>query len=235
MKAIFWKEVKSYFYSPVAYVLIGLFILLTSIFYTFGELKGGTADFVGTLSTVLIFLVFIVPVLTMKIMAEDRKNGTEVLLITSPSSITSIVLGKFFATYFVFLVLTAITLIYPIILIAFGATPTPDLIGGYVGFLLLGAAFISVGIFASALTESQVVAAIIGIVALFIMYMAGSLGTTIGGFAGKILNWFSLMTRYDDFANGIFSLSPIVYYLSFVAVFLFLTIRVIEKRRWSQG
>jgi ABC-2 type transport system permease protein len=235
MKAIFWKEVKSYFYSPVAYVLIGLYIMLTSIFFTFGNLLGGYADFVDIITTVLTFLIFIIPVLTMRIMAEDRKNGTEVLLITSPSSITSIVLGKFFASYFVFLVLTAITLIYPIILIAFGAQPTTDLLCGYIGFLLIGAAFISVGILASSLTESQVVAAIIGIVALFIMFMAGQIGEAIGGIFGKILNWFSLMTRFDDFSNGILSLSPIVYYISFTVVFLFITTRVIEKRRWSQG
>ncbi len=235
MKAIFWKEVKSYFYSPVAYVLIGLFIMLTSLFFTFGDLMGGYANFIGTLSTVIVFLIFIIPILTMKIMADDRKNGTEVLLITSPSSLTSIVLGKFFAAYFVFLVMAVITFIYPIVLIAFGAQPTTDLIGGYVGFLLIGAAFISVGVFASSLTESQVISAIIGIVALFIMYLAGSIGQMLGGIAGKVLSWFSLLDRYEDFASGIFSLSPIVYYLSFTAVFLFLTVRVIEKRRWSQG
>ncbi len=235
MAAIFWKEVKSYFYSPIAYVLIGLFIVLTSIFFTFGNLLSMSGNFNGVLGNAIVFLVFIIPILTMKIMAEDRKNGTEVLLLTSPASLTSIVVGKFLASYFVYLVLTVITFIYPIVLVAFGGQFTPSMVGGYIGFLLLGAAFISVGVFASALTESQVIAAIIGIVSLFIMYIAGSISSSIGGVVGKILDWFSLLNRYDDFSRGILGLGPVVYYLSFVAVFLFLTVRIIEKRRWSQG
>lgn len=235
MTAIFWKEVKSYFYSPIAYVLIGLFIVLTSIFFYFGNLMSGSGDVNSLLSNVVFFLVFIIPILTMKIMAEDRKNGTEVLLITSPSSLTSIVLGKFLASYFVFIVLAVITFVYPVIILALGGPITPAMVGGYLGFLLLGAAFIAFGVFASSLTESQVIAAIIGIVGLLVMFLAGSISSAIGGVISKILSWFSLLTRYEDFSNGILSLGPVVYYLSFVAVFLFLTIRVIEKRRWSQG
>lgn len=235
MAAIFWKEVKSYFYSPIAYVLIGLFIALTSIFFYFGNLMGGSGDVNSLLSNVVFFLVFIIPILTMKIMAEDRKNGTEVLLITSPSSLTAVVVGKFLASYFVFVVLAAITLVYPIIILALGGQVTPAMVGGYLGFLLLGAAFVSFGVFASSLTESQVIAAIIGIVGLLVMFLAGSISSSIGGIISKVLSWFSLLTRYDDFSKGILGLGPIVYYLSFVAVFLFLTIRVIEKRRWSQG
>ena len=234
MAAIFWKEVKSYFYSPMAYILIGLFILLTSIFF-YPNLMYLSGSFNGVLSTMGFILLFIIPILTMRILAEDRKNGTEVLLITSPASITSIVLGKYLATCFVFLVMTVLTFIYPVILLAFGATFTSQLIGGYIGFILLGATFISIGIFASSLTENQIIAVIISFVSLLVMWLADSLGSMIGGVASKILNWFSLMSRYEDFNNGILGLSPVVYYLSFIAVFLFLTVRVIEKRRWSQG
>ncbi len=234
MTAIFRKEVKSYFYSPIAYILIGLFILLTSIFF-WPNLLYQYADFNGTLSTMGFILIFIIPVLTMRILAEDRKNGTEVVLITSPVSLTGVVLGKYLATLFVYLVITAITFIYPIILLAFGGQLTVQLVGGYIGFILLGASFIAVGVFASSLTENQVVAVVIGFVSLLIMWIADSIGSMIGGFAAKILSWFSLISRYEDFNGGILSLSPIIYYLSFIAVFLFLTIRVIEKRRWSQG
>lgn len=236
MAAIFWKEVKSYFYSPMAYILIGLFILLVSIFFypnLLNPSQGG--DFTYNLSNMGFILLFIVPVLTMRILAEDRKNGTEVLLITSPASITSMVAGKFLAVCFVFLIMTALTFVYPIILLAFGGTFTVQLIGGYIGFILLGATFISIGVFASSLTENQIVAVVISFVSLLIMWLAGSLSMMVGGFASKVLGWFSLMTRYEDFSRGILGLSPVVYYLSFIAVFLFLTIRVIEKRRWSQG
>ena len=102
MSAIFWKELKSYFYSPIAYILIGFFTLLTSLFFT-PNIMQGSGDFTGVLSNMGFFLVFIIPVLTMRILAEDRKNGTEVLLITSPSSLFSIVIGKFLASYAVFL------------------------------------------------------------------------------------------------------------------------------------
>jgi len=235
MTAVFWKEVKSYFYSPMAYILIGLFILLTSVFFYIGNLMYQNGDFTGTLSTMGFLILFIMPVLTMRILAEDRKNGTEVLLITSPVNISSIVLGKFLASYFVFLVMTIISFLYPLVLLVFGGQITIQLVGGYIGFLLLGAAFVAVGIFASSLTESQVVAVVISFVTLLIMWLADSLSGAVGGFASKALGWISLLTRYSDFSRGVLGLSPVIYYLSFVAVFLFLTIRVIEKRRWSQG
>jgi len=234
MKAIFWKEVKSYFYSPMAYILIGLFILLTAIFF-YPYLKYGYGDFNDVLSNMGFILLVVIPILTMRILAEDRKNGTEVLLITSPASITSIVVGKFLAVYFVFFIMTVLTFVFPIVQLAFGAEFTAKLVGGYIGFLLLGATYIAVGVFASSLTESQVVAVIISYASLLIMWLADSLSTIVGGFASKLLGWFSILTRYDDFNRGILGLSPVVYYLSFTAVFLFLTIRVIEKRRWSQG
>ena len=218
----------------MAYILIGLFTLLTSIFFL-PNLMYGQGSFVSNLSTMSFILLVIVPILTMKILAEDRKNGTEVLLITSPMSITSMVVGKYLAVCFVFLVMTVISFIYPIVLLAFGGTFTVDLLGGYIGFILLGMTFIAIGVFASSLSESQVVAVIVSYVALLIMYLSGSLSSIVGGFAAKILSWFSLLSRFDDFSRGILGLTPVVYYLSFIAVFLFLTTRVIEKRRWSQG
>src|SRR5690606_29640006 len=160
MKAIFWKEVKSYFYSPMAYILIGLFILLTSIIFM-PYLRYGYGLFNNVLETMGFILIVAIPILTMRILAEDRKHGTEVLLITSPVNITSIVVGKFLAVYFVFFVMTALTFVYPIVMVAFGAKFTAQLVGGYIGFLLLGATYIAVGVFASSLTENQVIAVII--------------------------------------------------------------------------
>ena len=233
MAAIFWKEVKSYFYSPMAYILIGLFILLTSIIFL-PYLRYGYGDFNDTLATMGFILIVVIPVLTMRILAEDRKHGTEVLLITSPVNITSMVIGKFLAVYFVFAVMTVLTFVYPIVQLAFGAKFTVQLIGGYIGFMLLGATYIAVGVFASSLTENQVIAVIISYASLLIMWLADSMSNVVGGFASKLLSWFSILSRYEDFNRGILGLSPVVYYLSFTAVFLFLTIRVIEKRRWSQ-
>ncbi len=235
MKAIFWKEVKSYFYSPMAYILIGLFELLTSLFFNAYRLQYGIGDFNGILSLMGFILIVVIPILTMRILAEDRKNGTEVLLITSPSSIASIVVGKYLAVLFVFLIMTVLSFVFPITQLAFGADFTSELVGGYLGFLLLGATYIAIGVFASSLTENQVVAVIISYASLLIMWVADGLAGTVGGFGAKVLNWFSILSRYEDFNRGILALSSVIYYFSFVAVFLFLTVRVIEKRRWSQG
>lgn len=234
MKAIFWKEVKSYFYSPVAYVLIGMFTLVSSIFF-WPNLLTANGEFNNNLATMGYILIFLVPILTMRILAEDRKNGTEVLLLTSPVNLAGIVIGKYLAALFVFLVMVLVSFIYPIILFAFGASLTPHLVGGYIGFILLGASFISVGVFASALSENQVIAAIVSFVGLLIMWIADGIGGMVGGFVAKILYWISLLSRYEDFNRGVLSLSAIVYYLSFISIFIFLTIMIIERRRWSRG
>lgn len=235
MIAIFKRELKSYFYSPIAYALIGLYIILSSVFFLLINLNSLYADFTGNLSTMGFLLIFIIPILTMRIIAEDKKNGTEVLLVTSPASLTDIVFGKYLASLCVFLVMTVLTFIYPVILSIFGKPPIPQIIGAYIGFILLGISFISVGLFASSLTENQVVAAVIAFVGLLIMWLMDNITPYIASWASKLLSWFSLMTRYQDFNRGIINLADIIYYLSFTAVFIFLTIRVLEKRRWSQG
>jgi len=228
------REIGSYFKSPIAFVIIGLFILLISIFF-WPKLQASRGDFIDILGDMGFFLIFITPILTMKMLAEDRKNGTEVLLMTSPTSLTQIVLGKFIASYTVFLVISGISLIYPLIIMAFGGAFTTQLMGGYLGFLLLGGAFISIGILASAVTENQIIAAIISFVALIVMWVAHTLASTVGGVVGTILNWISLISRYQVFTKGILGFAEIVYLLSFTALILFLTVRLIERRRWIQG
>jgi len=228
------KEISTYFKSPIAYILIGLFMLMISImFYT--PFSIGSGDFMPVLQNMGFFLIFLVPIMTMRILAEDRKNGTEVLLLTSPTSLTQIILGKFLAMYFVFLVITILSMIYPIINFAYGGVFTVQLVGGYIGFLLLGASFVAIGVFASAVTENQIVAAIISFVTLLIMWMADAFSTQVGGIIGTIMGWISLLSRYDIFTKGILGLPEIAYFILFTGLFIFLTIRVIERRRWIQG
>lgn len=228
------KEISTYFKSPIAYVLIGLFMLMISIlFYTPFSL--GSGDFMPVMETMGFFLIFLIPILTMRILAEDRKNGTEVLLLTSPTSLTKIVLGKFIAMYLIFFIITLLSLIYPFIMVAYGAVFTVQLAGAYIGFLLLGAAFISVGVFASAITENQIIAAIISFVAMLSMWIAGTYAPEVGGFMGTFLSWISLISRYDIFTRGLLGLPEIAYFVFFTILFLFLTVRVIERRRWVQG
>jgi len=235
MLAVYKKELKSYFYSPMAYILIGIFTILTSIFFYPYLAYYRLGDFSIMLDTVSFFLIFIVPVFTMRLLTEDRKSGAETLLLTSPTSLQSVVCGKYLAAVSVFFVMIVVSWIYPVIQVIFGGRISTQLIGGYIGFFLLGAAFIAYGLFSSSLTENQIIAAIICVAGLLVIQIAEALSSMIGGVAGKALDWFSLLSRYRDFSSGIFGIAPIVYFLSFIALFLFLTVRVIDKRRWSQG
>ena len=235
MIAIYKKELKSYFYSPMAYVLIGIFTILTSIFFYPYLTYYRVGDFSYMLDTISFFLIFIIPVFTMRLLTEDRKNGAETLLLTSPTPLQAIVCGKYLAAVSVFFMMIVVSWVYPVIQVIFGGAISAQLIGGYIGFFLLGASFISFGLFASSLTENQIIAAIICAAGLLVIQIAEALSSMIGGVVGKALDWFSLLSRYRDFSSGIFGIAPIVYFLSFIALFIFLTVRMIDKRRWSQG
>ena len=234
MSAVAKKEIAGYFKSPIAYVLIGVYLLIMSIYFH-PALKAGYGDFVDVLDDVGIFLIFIIPILTMRILAEDKKNGTEVLLLTSPTSLPKIVIGKFLATFTVFLVIVGISFVYPFIVVIFEGVITTQLVGAYVGFILLGAAFCSVGVFCSSLTENQIIAAIISLVIMFSMWIADQYAATVGGLLGGIMEWMSVLSRYGVFIQGLLSLENIIFFLSFTALMLYMTIRVIERRRWIQG
>jgi len=219
----------------MAYILIGIFTILTSIFFYPYLAYYRLGDFSIMLDTISFFLIFIVPVFTMRLLTEDRKSGAETLLLTSPTPLSSVVCGKYFAAVTVFMAMVAVSWVYPVIQVIFGGMISTQLIGGYIGYILLGASFIAYGLFASSLTENQIVAAIICVAGLLVIQIAEALSSMIGGVAGKALDWFSLLSRYRDFSSGIFGIAPIIYFLSFIALFLFLTVRVIDKRRWSQG
>jgi ABC-2 type transport system permease protein len=235
MLAIYKRELKSYFYSPIAYVIIGLFFVFTSILFMLSNLYATNADMSGVIGTMGFLLIFFVPIITMRSIAEDRKNGTEVLLATSPVTLTSRVIGKFLAAFTVFMSITVLTMIYPLILSAYGKLSFGILFGQYLGFILMGFAFIAVGIFASSLTENQIIAAVIGVVMLFIVWLLDAVSTSIGGFIGKVMQWISLMTRYQDFNYGDLKLSNVVYLISVAVIFIFLTIRIIDRKTMTQG
>ncbi|MCX7841839.1 MAG: ABC transporter permease [Clostridia bacterium] len=235
MQAILKREIKSYFNSPIAYVLLGLFTFICALFFYFVNIQSQSADFNPVFSTISFILIFIVPIMTMRILAEDRKNGTEVLLVSSPVSVWEIVLGKYLAMLVVFLIMTCIVAIFPIIIFMFGKPPIAPLLGSFIGFMLLGASLISIGVFASSLTENQVIAVFLSFVMMLVIWLVESIGNALGGWAANVLNWFSLTSRYNNFTSGLLDIPSAVYFLSFISVFLFLTMRVIEKRRWSQG
>jgi ABC-2 type transport system permease protein len=182
----------------------------------------------------LILLMF-TSILTMRIYAEDKKGGTEVLLLTSPTSVPSIVLGKFLAAYLVFVVMTALTVIYPVIIMIFNGSFNMQMVGTYISFLVFGSCLISFGVFTSTLTESQIISAIISFIVMLIFLIFGYFSALFGGVVSKVIDWMDLYTRYQDSLKGVLSLSSIVYLLSFTVVILFSSVMVIEKKRWSQG
>lgn len=233
MNTIYKREISAFFRSPVAYIIIGMFMVMTGLFFWIYNVLSGSVYFGNTLNSISLFLIFFSPILTMRLLAEERKNGTEVLLRTSPVSLWSIVLGKFLAAYTVFAIMVGLTMLYPILMSFFGTVPFAVTFGSYVGFLLVGAVFVAIGIFTSSVTENQVVAAVSGIVALLIMYFMQSIGATIGGVLGTILMWLSPLSRFSEFASGIMNFASVIFYLSFTGVMLLITVMNLERKRWS--
>lgn len=243
MSAIYRREMLSYFTSPIGYVFSAIFFAISGYFFVSNTVAVGTTNTAYYFSTVLLFFVILIPLLTMKLMSEEKKMKTELILMTSPVSLVGIICAKFFAAFTLFagtLGLSSLLNMFALYDVAkeqeyvIAKMNLPTFLGCIAGVLLIGAAFISIGIFISSLTENQIVAAVVSIGA-FALVIASS------GFADKIENeylrvavkWLSVMDRFTGFQRGIFDVTAIIYYVSVTAVFLFLTIRVYEKRRWG--
>ena len=224
MGAIFKKELKAYFLSPIAYIYIGIFLLTCSLFFYLDIFNYQSTDFANMFGSAATILTFIVPIITMRMFAEERKNGTEQLLLTSPRSVTSIVLGKFFATSCVVLVSTLLTLMYFAILMFFGAPHLLSSLVAILGFSLLAIAYVSFGMFASSITENQVIAAVISIGAFMLLWFLPSMVPA--------LNDYSLMYAfYTSFMSGTIALKDLTLLLSFSAMFTIFTIMIIQRRK----
>ncbi|MDR0671467.1 MAG: ABC transporter permease, partial [Oscillospiraceae bacterium] len=187
MRAVLKHELRSYLHSPVSYAVTGLFLLISAVYYTLDNIRGHNGALGALYSAMGTLLIFIVPILTSRIIAEERRSGMETLLFTSPTGVASIVAGKFFAALTLFGVMIALTLVFPLVLLLFTGVYPLSLFGNYVGLLFLGASVTALGIFASALTESQVVAAIIGFVALLALLIMRPVASALGGTGAKIL------------------------------------------------
>ena len=240
MLAIFKRELQSYFYSAIGYVFMGCLLIIAGIFFTFGNIMSASSS-VGTLFNNITFIfILIVPILTMKLMSDEKKSKTDQLLITSPLSLWSIVGGKFMAACAVFLITLGCTGIYIIILSSYGNVSALEVFANYLGFFLMGCCLIAVGLFMSTLSENQVASAISTFGVFLFLYLLDSIiasmsSVTMLGWLCTALEWMSLFARFNDFANGIMSLTGVIYMISFAGIFLLLTVHTIEKRRWSEG
>ena len=233
MLAIFKREFKSYFISPIGYVCFALFFLWEGCnFYM--VYKNGYAEIPIIFSEMFIIILFVIPILTMRLLSDDKKQKVDQALLTAPISLWSIALGKFLAALSVFAIAFAPTFIYQVI---FDFVSKPDwlvFLGNYLGIMLLGSALIALGLFVSSLTESQVVAAVGSFALSFAIFSIDSLASMVPNESiSTIIGWFSFSTRYSSFVAGSFDFTHMIFFLSFAAIFIFLTVRMLEKKRYS--
>lgn len=234
MKAIFKRELRSYFSAPVGYVCIAVIAALYGWLYFQVMVSGSTGYISNVYSYMFSYGMMVIPIITMRSMSDDQKNKTDQALLTAPVGVTSIVMGKFLACFFVFFVANTIGLLPAVVLNFFASPSWGEIIGNYLGTLLYGGAMISIGVFISSLTVSQIIAAIgTFVVSIFLMFI-DTLSSAISNEAVQtVMGWISFDTRYSVFTRGIFSFSATVFFLSVMAVFIFLTARRLESRRWS--
>ena len=234
MGAIYRREIGAFFSSSIAYVFLAVFYVITGFFFAMDNLTAGSANLSSVFSTMFMICIFLVPILTMRLFSEEKKQKTEQGLLTAPVSLTSIVLGKYFAALTMLLIGVSIVFIYGIILSIFGTVAWMTLISNYLAILLVGGAFIAVGLFISSLTENQLGAAVGGIVCLLLFFLVDTLAARVSvTWLQELLYDLSFYSRYYEFTCGIFNLSSVLFFVSTAVVFNFFTVRVFEKRRWS--
>lgn len=238
MSAIFKREFKSYFQTVIGWLFIAATLCIYGLYFFVYNLVYGYPSISNTLSAISFVFLITVPVLTMRILAEEQKNKTDQMILTAPVSVGKVILAKFLAMGAVFSICVAVIAMTPLILSAFGTVPFAENYVALLGFWLYGLTCIAIGMFVSSLTESQVIAAVITFAMLFVGYMMGSICSLIsstGNLATKILSGYDLASKLDNFSAGMLDASGIIYYLSLILLFLFLTSQVIQKRRWSMS
>jgi len=229
---------RSYFTSPLAYAILGIFYFFAGWFFS-EVFRFGQADSTYMFHQMFLVMLFLIPLLTMRLMSEDKRQKTDQALLTAPVSLFSVVGGKFLAAFSVFAIAMAIFVVLQIFvsIYAAGAQVSVDwliFIGNMLGMLLLAGALIAIGLFISALTESQMVAAVAGFAASLLLQMMDSLAHSINiGFIIRLINGISFARRYNSFVNGILSYADVVFFLSVMALFIFLTVRVLDRKRWA--
>ena len=254
--AIPQKDFKSYFTSPIAYVVLTVFLVVSGFLF-FNLLSSFNYRLIQLLQLKMqiptieisinlndwilnplfnnlgITLLLMLPILTMRLFAEEKKTGTFELVMTSPVSILQVVMGKFIACLIFFIIMLFLTIQYPLILYIYGNPDLGPVYTSYLGLLLLGCTFIAIGIFTSALTENQIISAIISFGILLILWIISWLGDNVGGKWGEVISYLSLLEHFDDFSKGVINTKDIVFYLSSTFLGLCLTFQVIKSQQWK--
>jgi len=244
---IFKKELKSYFASPIAYIVLFVFLLLSGIFFflyveNFAQSQlDPRFQFIGEalnlnqhiiepyFGTISVIMLLIIPIITMRLIAEERKSFTAELLFTSPIRVSYILIGKYIASLFLFFIMLVLSVGFVLVTVLYGNPDIGPLLSGYLGLFLLGASSIAVGIFASSLTENQIVAAIVSFGILLVFWIVGATSDA----ENSILGYLSIINHYEDFTKGIIDIKDVVYYLSFTFFGLFLSYIMLDSERWK--
>lgn len=235
MIAIFKRELRAYFTGVVGYVFLASFLAISAAVFSYTTLFSMSADVTAYFTFMLLFSAIILPILTMKSFSEERKMRTEQLLMTSPVSITGVVFGKFLASYVMFAGALVFSSLYFLLLLPYAELKLAVLFGNILAMLLVGLVFISIGLFVSSLTENQLTAAV-GTMAIILAFLAVGLVSSLlptEYWLRFVLDSLSVFTRFQSFTNGYFDIASLIYYLSAAGVFLFLTIRVYDRRRYN--
>ena len=248
--AIAQKELRSYFASPIAYVVIGMFALVFGWFYVAmlswflmqsmqGQMMGGGGPMNVNqqlirivLQNAAVVILFLLPMITMRTYSEEKRTGTIELLLTSPVSDWQIIVGKFLGAMGLYVVMLAVTLIHVLLLFAYGNPEWRPIATGYLGLLLLGGCFLSFGLLFSSVTRNQIVAAVVTFVFFLLFWVLDWMGNFAGPGIGGVLNYLSITGHFDDFAKGVIDTKHVIYYLSFITFGLFLTSKAVDSERW---
>jgi ABC-2 type transport system permease protein len=248
--AIAHKELRSYFASPIAYIIIGLFAFLYGYFFVvmlsyfmrasmnMGQMGGPQSMNLNqdmlrpVLQNVTVLLLFVLPAMTMRSYAEERRSGTIELLLTSPLTDLQIVLGKFIGALTLYAVMLAVTLIHIAVLFMYGSPEWKPVMTSYLGLLLLGGSFLSVGLFISTLTTNQIVAYIVTFSTFLTLWIISWIGTFSSGMLTDVTAYLSIIEHFDDFSKGVIDTTHVIYYLSLITFGLFLTAKSVDTERW---
>lgn len=244
---IFRKELKSYFFSPIAFIVVFVFLIISGMFFflylqSFAQAQfdprlqiveegmnlneSVIRPFLGTISVVLLLLI---PLITMRLIADERKSFTAELLFTSPVRITSIIIGKYLASLLLFSMMIILSAVYIVVLISYGNPDLGPVLSGYLGLFLMGGSFLAVGMFASSLTENQMIAAVICFGILLVFWIIGA--TSSAG--DSVFGYLSIINHFENFAKGIIELNDVIYYLSFIFLGLYLAYIMLDSERWK--
>lgn len=234
MKAIYRRELRAYFTGATGYVFLAIFLIISGYLFVAGNLMSADSDIRTFFANFLYVLIFLVPMLTMRLLAEEKKIKTDQLLLTSPVSLWGIVGGKYLAAMTVFGIGLGVTLVYPITIWCLGYVNVAVTLGNYLGIIMIVSAFVSIGLFLSSLTENQIIAAVLSYVCIAALLFVSWLQSAVSNeFVAKVFSWLSILSTYQTFTVGLLNPATILYYISLSGLFLFLTVYVLERRRWN--